>query len=189
MDLPREDGDRDLILSSPSELDEYLSSSVLLWRLKGSRLPLSPGNLLLARLRCGRNPDAQVDQALEKIDDLIRLRRSAWERKAGTEIPMRLQQWKTALEDIQDAGGIDQSYPYNIRVRVIIDLLFNEFRYPVKNVEIQLQQMDDFLMRIIIPGGFIWDEDLKPVFPPEKYGYLYVQMKGEGNDKILHTYR
>lgn len=189
MDLPREGGDRELILSSPSELDEYLSSSVLLWRLKVSNLPLSPGNLLLARLRFGRNQDRQVDQALEKIDELIHLRRSAWERKAGSEISMRLQQWKTTLEDIQDSGGIDQSYPYNVRVRVIIDLLLKEIRIPNKKTEIQLQQLDDLLLQILIPGEFIWDEDLKPVFPPEKYGYLYVQMKGAGNDKILHAYR
>jgi hypothetical protein len=189
MDLPREDEDRKLILSSPSELEEYLSSSVILWRLRGSSLPLSPGNLLLARLRCAHSQAMPVDQALKKIDDLVQSRRSAWERKVGTEIPMRLQQWKTELEDIQDAGGIDQSYPYNIRVRVIISLLLNELRYPVNKAEIELKQMDDFLMKIIIPGGFIWDEELKPVFPPEKYGYLYVQMKGEGNDKILHSYR
>ncbi len=184
-----EDSDRQLILSSTRELDEYLSSSVVLWRLHGSKLPLSPGNLLLARSRLAGKHERQVDQALEKIDEVIRLRRIAWERKAELELPMRLQQWKTTLEDFQDSGSIDHSYSYNVRIRVIIDLLLNEFRYPVKSVEAQLRLMDDFLMGIILPGGFIWKDDLKSVFPPEKFAYLYIQLKGEGNEQILHTNR
>ncbi len=180
MDSQREDADRNLILSSPGELEEYLSSSVLLWRLKGSSLPLSPGNLLLARISSGGNQDEPIIQALEKNADIIRLHKSAWDKKCESELLMRIQQWKTQIDDIKEAGGIDLSYRYNVRIRVIIDLLLGELSTAHGKIDLQLQNLDDFLTGITIPGDFIWNEELKNAFPPDRFGYLYVKLKGAG---------
>jgi hypothetical protein len=180
MDSQREDADRNLILSSPDELEEYLSSSVLLWRLKGSNLPLSPGNLLLARISSGGNQDEQTNQTLEKITDIIRLHKSAWDKKCEAELLMRMQQWKTQIDDIKEAGGIDLSYRYNVRIRVIIQLLLDELSTAHGKIDLQLQHLDEFLTGMTIPGEFIWNEELKGAFPPDKFGYLYVKYKGAG---------
>lgn len=179
VDSKWEDEDRNLLLSSLDELDDYLSSSVLLWPLKNSRLPLSPGNLLLARKRLQFDTDVNIVQALKRTAESMHVRRSAWTSKSEAEFPMRLQQWKAFLEDIKDFGRIDHSYSYNVRVRVIIDLLVNEYPHLIGKSEFDLRQLDKFFTERTVPGRFVWNERYESVFPLAKYAYLYVNLKGE----------
>lgn len=167
--------DRSFILSSADEFDQYLSSDTLLWRLGGINLPLTPGNLLFSRLRIGVNADEQVDCALQNITCMVKNRRSAWEKKISKEIPLRLNQWRNLVEEFHRIGGLDASYSYNIRVRVILDLITTELEHAYLDVDRKLDELDGILMNLSQPGRFIWDEELEKYFPQDRYSYLYVK--------------
>lgn len=169
------DEDRTLILSSSFELDEYLSSNVILWRLKGSLPPLTPGNLMLAMKRIKYGNDDQIIQAIEKIQSITDRRKAAWEKKINAELPLRLQQWKAIVEDIVEYGGIEPSYNYNVRVRVIITLLMDALTFPDVKFNDLLLLVDQMLNQIAINDGFVWNPELEESFPRERYGFLYLK--------------
>lgn len=175
MTYPGLEEDRSFILSSAVELDQYLSSDTLLWRLDGSNLPLTPGNLLFSRLRIGMNADDQVGSALQSIISTVENRRSAWEKKIRKEIPLRLNQWRNLVEELTRDGSLDASYSYNIRVRVILELITTELEYASPDVDQRLDELDCVLMNLSQPGRFIWDEELEKYLPQDRYPYLYVK--------------
>lgn len=169
------DEDRILILSSSFELEEYLSSTVILWRLKGSIPPLSPGNLMLAMKRVCLGIDTELDQAIHHVQMIIEQRRAAWEKKIKAELPMRMRQWRSIVEEILEYGAIDPSYQYNVRVRVILALLMDALRFPDKQLSEKLIQMDEKLNQIAVIDGFVWNEELEKSFPQEYYPFLYLK--------------
>ena len=167
--------ERRFIARSAEELDQYLSSEVLLWRMAGIDLPLCPGNLMLSSDRLNAAADAATKPAILAVKDLIKRRRIAWEKKVNKELPMRINQWQEQVREIRQYGILDASYPYNVRTRVIIKLLITEIRYPDNEQEMKLSQADESLLRMAKPGSFVWDEVLVDTFPQEAYPYLYLQ--------------
>jgi hypothetical protein len=173
------DQDGRLILAASRELGEYLASGVTLWRLKGIDLPLCPGNLLLAQQRITSTADVELNQALQQIQLNVSRQLSAWRKKAAAELAIRLSQWKSVLDDIQENGQPDASYRYNVRIRVIIDLLIEVIGGLDVPFELRLTQLDEHLKLLTNPGPFIWDDEMKDKFPQEKNSYLYIRLKGE----------
>ena len=167
--------ERRFVVRSAEELDQYLSSEVLLWRMAGIDLPLCPGNLMLSLDRLNVVADYATKPAIHTINDLIKRRRIAWEKKVNKELPMRVNQWQEQVREIHQYGIIDASYQYNVRTRVIITLLMTEIRYPDNEQEMKLSQTDERLLAMAKPGAFVWDEVLVDTFPQEVYPYLYLQ--------------
>jgi len=174
------DEDRAIILSSSFELEEYLSSTVILWRLKGSIPPLSPGNLILAMQRTNPPKDQESVQAIDHIQSIINLRKAAWEKKIKAELPMRLRQWSSLVDEILEYGRIDSSYQYNVRVRVILTLLLDTVAFPDVKLREKLQKIDERLDTVVSSDGFIWNPEIEQNFPRERYPFLYLTSKGEG---------
>ena len=167
--------DRRFVTLSAGELEDYLSSEVLLWRIKVQNLPLTPGNLLLAMKRLSVVEDTKLVLIIDEILCLIDKRRIAWEKKVSKEIPMRLNQWCNQVEEIQRYGSLDSSYGYQVRTRVILELLFAEKHYPDEHTRLALEDADANLSLIAGSGEFIWDEILKDHFPEITYPYLYLK--------------
>lgn len=169
------DEDRKLILSSPDELEPYLSSKVLFWRVQGSSLPLCPGNLLLA-LKKYRSQDFSPTEAIAVIDNVIKRKQQAWENKAGAELTNRIEQWKNLVEEFEEDSRIDASYRYNVRVRAIITLLDDALRYKKIDQEYKLAELDEKTRYLVNHGEFIWEDVLRSLFPEENFWYLYVKI-------------
>ncbi len=169
------DEDRRFVTLSAGELEEYLSSEVILWRIRGLDLPLTPGNLLLAMKRLSVVEDKQLALIIDGILRLIDTRRTAWEKKVSKEIPIRLNQWGNLVEEIQRYGSLDASYGYQVRARVILELLLAEQHYPDQPTRHALEGVDVSLSLITGSGEFIWDEILKDCFQEDAYPYLYLK--------------
>jgi hypothetical protein len=173
------DEDRKLISASIAELDDYLNSQVMFWRIPRQRLMLTPGNLLLALLCTSQDQVKELISARDTISKLTEKRRVAWEEKVLKEIPLRLNQWKGYMEDYREGGTIDPNFPYSVRVRVIITLLIAQARFVSPKFITQLDELDSSLNRLAIPGGFIWPTELGALFPQSTYPFLYLHPKGE----------
>lgn len=169
------DLDRRLLTRSADELEAYLSSKVLLWRVTGVEIPLCPGNLLLACHRLRTLSDSTINLQMDSLMDLLNLRKASWEKKVNRELPMRVRQWKELVEDYNRESRIDSSYIYNVRTRVIIDLLISEARFPDQVIQMDLEKTDEMLFVMTKNGEFVWDQDLIDSFPNPLYPYLYRQ--------------
>lgn len=169
--------DRRFVTLSAGELEQYLSSEVLLWRIKNTNLPLTPGNLLLAMTRLCVVDDPEINTIVDRLHQLIDMRRTAWEKKVSKELPMRLKQWCNQVDEIQIEGKLDASFVYQARTRVILDLLLAEKHYPDEKTRLALAGADGKLGLIAGQGEFIWDEVLKDRFPENRHPYLYLKDK------------
>jgi hypothetical protein len=166
--------DQQFLLSASIELGDYLSSSVLDWNLRDSRLVLTPGRLLLSMRRVSalKETDSKIISAIKSMDMLIRTRNLLWQKKVTQEIPGRLRVWENALLDFGEEG-LDKSYSAQVIHRVILSLLEEDNPDLFGQFDTRLELADGKLRKIITNGDFIWDKELEGVFPQKEFWFLY----------------
>jgi hypothetical protein len=173
-------------------LKEYILSSEIYWPI-GVKPPagepsypqLTLGGMLLARARLGARhlapKQASEFNRLDRDFNTTRSRwRVAWEDKARREFHARLILWRDFLEEYR-AGPGDHAdrYAYEVTRRVMLDLLIPEAAgVPPEEIEL-LEILDQVLRSRLVRGDFIWDAELVPGFPTERYWYLYGQPPGK----------
>lgn len=170
--------DRKLILASADELEQYLASSVILWPLHGKLPPISPGNLLFSILRLdAKSNDPGLSDVVAKVETFIETNRAAWRRHVEKEIPMRLSQYRSLVDDYLDLGSIDAGYRRNISARVKLDLLFSALNESPALELRKVTELDRRLFSLVQEGEFIWEAVLRDRFPKDRYNYLYVEAR------------
>jgi hypothetical protein len=174
-----EDEDRRFVARSAEELAQYLSADVLLWRMSGIDLPLCPGNLLLALRKLSVIREYAELTSISQIMTMIDQRYTQWQKKVNRELPMRGNQWQELVKDFHRNGGIDASFYYSVRVRVILALLSIESRTTDHKVLQQINSADEVLGLLVQPGEFAWNPGLRKAFPKETYPYLYYEQAGK----------
>jgi hypothetical protein len=98
----------------------------------------------------------------------------AWERKASWEIGSRLRQWENVLKEIRlDPEEHLDFYRYEVRWRVLIQLLLSELKELEIAQQEQLNGLDLLLRALFAPGDFIWEPELAPGFPSVSYWFLW----------------
>ncbi|RMF41017.1 MAG: hypothetical protein D6755_12960, partial [Anaerolineae bacterium] len=144
----------------------------------------SLGGLLLSQERARAHPKTAAQKsALQKAENAIQAARTRWrvnwERKAQREFESRLRQWGNYLNEYREnPGGQAAYYPYEVRLRVMLDLLLADCP---PNLPVHLQEMYNglnlLLQAVFIPGEFVWDEDLRAGMPKSRYWYLYGSLR------------
>ena len=137
-------------------------------------IPLSPGNLLLALHRNQLDQSLPIVTARNEIEDFLKIHQIAWQKKISEEILIRFNQWKNIIEEYRDEGIIDDTYTYNVRVRVIIQILMKELTFVDPRLIGGMENLDRTLEQMTSPGKFRWDELLQELFPQNEYGFLYL---------------
>ena len=174
-------------LTAGSEaLESYLLSKDVYWPISIRRRSgepgypqLSLGGLLLAERRAGARANsaaekAELDSISRKIYQVGGTWRVAWENKAALELGVRLNQWTRYLADYRSGPSehYDQ-YPYEVFRRVAIELLVAHASDRSAFNQEALKALDFQLKAFLVPGEFIWKEDLQAAFPPTAFWYLY----------------
>lgn len=177
--------DQDLIYlqSSLPVLEDFLISGDIFIRLDlpqtaaGEIIPsqLSLGAVLLARARIST---AQTTMQVAGIDAKITALRTHWrvnwEAKAARELPERLRLWRNALGELLEEGEVGRhAYSWEVRHRVMAQLLADEISSLPGAVEAEIAALDIQLRGIFCPGEFCWDANLMAEFTPTKYWFLY----------------
>lgn len=174
--------------STVHELEEYLLSNVLYWpmtarggkHLAAGMTQLTIGNLLLS-IRRLETAGAKLGEMISEVTVLRHLVeqvreqwKSNWDKKAGAEIRSRLTQWDHYLAEMAgQQGGSHGDYPYNIRQRVILELLLAEIDKPLSKEQTYLAALDQRIRSSTHPSGFLWDETLQAGFPEQPFWFLY----------------
>jgi hypothetical protein len=172
------------------EVERYLLSDQLFWPLiisSDSGEPSYP-NLTLGGLRLYQKyarPLAQTisqKTVLQQIETEIEVTqthwRVAWERKASWEFESRLRQWGNFIKEMRvDPEDHLGYYRYEVRFRVILDLLMSDLN-DVDPAQIEhLEGLDTLLRALFSLGDFIWEPELAAEFPEDRFWYLWGVLK------------
>jgi hypothetical protein len=186
--MSSQDEDRAYLEAALPELEAYLLSADTYRQLDvsyhGSSLPaLSLGNVLLTRARLGGShgegptvpPTGTKDEGLlTQLDELHVHWVSHWEQKAAQELRVRLGLWQDYLEElVQSPSDHASDYGYQVRQRVIIELLKTETGGQVPAEIERIAHLDDRLRALTQPAPFAWEAELQAVFPSTNYWFLY----------------
>lgn len=182
------ENDLAFVRASVPELENYLLSDVLYYpitaergrQLSGDTTQLTTGNLLLSIARLGAvnlpvDQRLQLDTLLHEIDRVMDQWRAHWKQKVEQEIPNRLRLWKNYIGEWNNSHQVNAGdYRYNVRLRVILELLMAETDGLLVHEKDQLRRLDMRLKSKGILGEFVWDEAFASAFPPDPFWYLYL---------------
>lgn len=188
--MPSFDYDAGYLEAAVGLLEDYLLAKDTYWKLNTSSPAGEPGyptltlgtlQLVEARLQA-RQLSAEQDQIFSRLQlDIERIRskwRTAWGNKAKEEFRSRLDLWRNYLEDFRrDPQGNFDRYRYEVSRRVMLKFLAADAAdIPISQREL-LAGLDRILEGMMVPGEFIWDEELASGFPPESFPYLYRSLR------------
>lgn len=178
--------DVDILVAMAAEMDEYLRSDVLFWRIMNAQMPrLTLGGYLLRQHRLLALEKAlsqedkermetavvQYNQAL--VEKIVRL-----EQKAHTELEARIRQWGESLRDFSRGGG-GSNYGTAVEVRAMIEVIMMQLimrPYQLnERISQQVALLDGNLRRRFVKGAFIWEDDWQEAYPQTQFWWLYGQ--------------
>ena len=174
--------------SAVGELESYLLSPEVFWRVSGAAdLPnLTLGGLELSRRALAAASDEldpaarrRAHKVIEQIDEFRRQSRFAWERKAASELKVRLNQWQAYLQDLAEQPGESERYPQEVRARAMATYLLEEAAHQPQADETlkRLEALDARLRVSFASGIFIWDPSLAEAYPAGTHWFLYGRPK------------
>jgi hypothetical protein len=153
---------------------------------------LTLGGILLSEMRvnalkAGNFLQPAEAAAWEELSSrLYILRRKwqkAWNNKAERSFNARLTQWKNFLEDYrQHPQAHANRYAYEVRLRVMLDLLAEQAASLDPHQLDILRSLDAVLRHRLQAGSFIWSEKYISGFPQDRFWYLYGQLSVENGD-------
>lgn len=167
-------------------IEDYLLSSEVFWRLSADPPPGAPdypqltlGSLLLSKVRLPAYTITHEQETIRQqvILELERARskwRVAWENKARRCFGVRVRMWADFLEEYKSNPPENADrYSYEVRLRVMLELLLAECGRQNLTEANQLSELDGYIKSVLEKGGFIWESDVQSGFPVNVYWYLY----------------
>jgi hypothetical protein len=180
------------------EFEAYLLSAVVYWPLSTKdkskrtiplpRLTLGGLSLILDEL-ASQVSEMNMDQERQYLRLMRIFKRFTvkWqvniENKAQQELNSRLNLWQGYLKDLEDDPEQIEEYSHEVRIRVMISHLVdlsgssNEVDEKIKI----LSHLDRRIEYFVEVNTFLWDEQLKPVYPESNFPYLYRKPRNSPN--------
>ncbi len=177
-------------------LERYLLSDDVFWAINAKspvgepdfpQLTLDYMLLTHARLT-GRQLSPEQAERVEAVISNLEFYRSkwsvAWEKKASQCFQVRERMWQSFILEYQDnqLENADR-YPYEVRVRVMLELLKPELGRQFRKEVDMLPDLDSYLKRILIPDKFIWEPEIQTGFPKNEYWFLYGRLPSIINNR------
>jgi hypothetical protein len=178
-----------VIEAMTAELEPYLLSDTLYWQLSPARavVPAAPmltiGGLVLRLHRLAGQQQALTAEQRTRLataDQSFCDALKDWKAHAAArmvrELDARLKSWRWFVDDCQAHRRTCIShYPAETELRTLIALLLDKAAAyeDVSEQRELLAQLDARFRRWFEPGSFIWRPALEPVYPQERFWWLY----------------
>jgi hypothetical protein len=172
-----------------AEMEPYLMSNTLYWQLSPARaiVPAAPlltiGGLVLRLHRLEGQVEALAPEQRARLaaaQESFHHTLSEWKAHAAArmarELDARLRSWSWFVEDCQaQRRSCISHYPTEAELRTLIELLLEQAaRYEdVTDQRDRLDQLDARFQKWFEPGDFVWRPALVPVYPCERFWWLY----------------
>jgi len=173
-----------------SEMEDYLKSDVLFWRMMKGNMPMltlggylvREHRLLALRHLLDESEQARLDAAVTRFNQALVERIVRFEQKAHQELEARIRQWSEYLRDLEgDSKAAAVNYETAAETRTMIAALAHRLQmapYQLQpRVPEQVELLDRKLRRRWQPGDFIWPDEWRPAYPEMEYWWLYGRPK------------
>ena len=178
-----------VLAAEVTELEEYIVKGEVYRTLRVpttagvQQVQMSGGDVLtrLFRLEGERErlpvePRSQVKELALQARSTIYSLRTRFHDLLKREVKARIDSLNWFLDDVSgDPKRARTEYPYEIRNRqriaTMVDELAEDFTPELKA---ELKRVDERIRLIVQPAAFAWDSSLEPLFPRERFWYLYV---------------
>ena len=163
------------------ELEAYLESDVLFWQTApnplGDRMPkLTIGGLLESLIRAEAAGSTAARSMRSKLETIKAQHLERYLARAEQETRSRLNTWSEYLDDYaRNPADAPSYYPNEIRARLKAELLLDELERERRGRAERLRAaaLDERVRSAWKAGAFVWDERVKPFFPPDRFWWLY----------------
>ena len=168
-----------------AELEAYLKSDVVYWQTApnplGDRMPkLTIGGLLESLARAEAAGSTAVRSMRTTLESIRSQRPDRYVARAEQEARSRLDAWSWYLDDYArkpvDVAGY---YPSEVRARLkaelLLEVLASQRRGQAERH--RADALDERVRASFQPGAFVWDDRLKPIFPPDRCWWLYGRLR------------
>lgn len=171
------------------ELEEYIIKSDIYRTVRvrtpsGDQMIQMSGGDLLTRLfrlageaeRLAPEQRARLQELRQRAERVIYSLRTRFHKVLNREIKTRLDSLSWYLDETAgDPKRARGDYPFEIRNRQRVDAMVRELGDDLEpELKRELNRVDERIRMIVRPGTFVWDNRLEPVFPRERFWYLYV---------------
>ncbi|HEX6387568.1 MAG TPA: hypothetical protein VF177_23110 [Anaerolineae bacterium] len=173
-----------------AEMEDYLKSEVLFWRMMKGNMPmLTLGGYLMREHRLlelrhllDEEEQARLDAAVKQFNQALVERVVRFEQKAHQELEARIRQWGEYLRDLHgDAKAAAVNYETAVENRAMITAVIDKLQMAPYRLEPRVLEQVDLLDRNLRrrwqPGDFIWPEEWLPAYPQTEYWWLYGRPK------------
>ncbi len=177
-----------VVSAEVDELEEYIIAGEVYRTLRvvtpaGAQMVQMSGGDLLTRLfrLTGERERLPVEQRSQVKDLALRAESTAYSLRTRfhdllqRELKTRIDSLNWFLDDIMgDPKRARAEYPYEIRNRQRIDAIATELGDDLSPaLKSELRRVDDRIRLIVRPADFVWDASLEPIFPRDRFWYLY----------------
>ncbi len=178
--------DLDILEAMAADMDEYLRSDVLYWKMSNAQMPmLTLGGYLMREYRLlalrdllDSTEQARLDTAVAQYNQALEGKVVRFEQRAQEELGVRTRQWGRYLDDMrQESRVAGINYETAVTNRAMITALIDRLQTPPYQFDGGLTEtIETFDKGLRIhwqSGEFVWPADWKPAYPQEKYWWLY----------------
>jgi len=168
------------------ELQDYLLSESLYYPLVSSGMfniknkpILTIGNvyysLHILKLEGLSGQELQKKDTYHKNIDIVRSKWEInWQKKVEEEYNSRLRLWRNFMLDLdEDIKSSREEYRSQVRHRVLMELLILNDLKGIPDLQDELFILDDKYHSFTRSSAFIWDLNIRSVFPKSDYPFLY----------------
>jgi hypothetical protein len=182
------DSNLNFLETSLEDMETYLLQDELFWPLStpagvSSTFPrLTIANVLLTLNELEAQEDEMAPTQYSKASSL----QTQWEAlhtkwlsavitKSVEEMRARLNLWKAYITDLEEYDNRQWSYEQEVTQRVRYALLSERIgRTAVpEKLDDLMQSVDSHALSLTTPTEFVWDERLEPLYPQDRYIFLY----------------
>ena len=170
------------------ELEEYIIAGEVYRTLRvvtpaGAQMVQMSGGDMLTRLfrLTGERDRLQAEQRSQVKGLALRAESTAYSLRTRfhdllqRELKTRIDSLNWFLDDVMgDPKRARADFPYEIRNRQRIDAIAAELGDDLAPaLKSELRRVDDRIRLIVRPADFVWDASLAPIFPRDRFWYLY----------------
>lgn len=177
-----------IVRAMSAELEEYIIGNELYRTItvtlpSGDQLLQMTGADLLTRLyrlngerdQLSTAEQQELDRVTAAVTQTIYSLRTRFHRRLIREIKARLDSLKWFLDDCgADMQRAHIEFPFEMRNRQRIEEALKELGEELpEEIRRYLRRVDDRIRLVATGSPFLWDNRLQPLFPAERYWYLY----------------
>ncbi len=174
-----------ILAAMAGQMEDYLKSDVLFWKMGQARMPmLTLGGYLMRQYRLLTLSDllseakqGDLETAVIQFNAALVEKVVRFETKAHNELDARIRQFEAYLRDLRNKQATGVNYRTAVEPRAMIAAIIEKLTMAPFQLDRKIPSRVDTLDRNLrqrwIPDEFIWPEAWKPAYPQDEFWWLY----------------